>query len=168
MSQQQDGFLGMVDEFIRQAWLIVSDQRDTILPRNIFRRNDHEFIPGNSRTEGDLSDPEEGNLAAKRRSEKHIWQNHIVDVLGSAGYLVAPLLARNRLADDAIAVHYSILGSGIVYDRRGSQVELSLRTNAQRFLIWQNTSEPRLFQWQDKIYRFDWCIVGYSRPLSAQ
>src|SRR5258708_12917514 len=123
MSQQQDGFLGMVDEFNRQAWLIVSDQRDTILPRNIFRRNDHEFIPGNSRTEGDLSDPAAGNLAANRRSEKHIWQNHIVDVLGSAGYLVAPLLARNRLPTNAIPVHYPILRPCIVYPHRTPQVQ---------------------------------------------
>ena len=109
MSQQQDGFLGMVHEFIRQAWLIVPDQRDAILPRNIFRGNDHEFIPGNSRSERDLSDPAAGNLAANGCSEQHIWQNHIIDVLRSSGYLVASLFARNRLANDPIAAHFDSL-----------------------------------------------------------
>src|SRR5580658_8345389 len=95
----------MVHQLTCQAWLIIADQRDAILARNIFRRNDHELIPVNSRTEVDLSDQAARNTAANRRAEEHVRQNHVVDVLRPAGYLVAPLLAGNRLPDDVLAVH---------------------------------------------------------------
>src|ERR1700686_3681609 len=95
MSQQQNRFLGMVNQLGRQAWLIVPDQRDTISPRNIFGRNNHEVIPGNSGIECNLSAPAAGNLAANGCPEEHVGQNHIVDVLRSSGYLVASLLTRN-------------------------------------------------------------------------
>ena len=92
----------MVDEFIRQARLVVPNQRNAVFPGNIFRGNDHEFIPVNSRSERDLVDTPAGNLAANRRSEEHVWQSHVVDVLRPSGDLVPPLLTRNGLADDAV------------------------------------------------------------------
>src|ERR1700756_2420579 len=103
MSQQKNGFLGMVDEFTRQAGLIVSDQRNAIFTGNVFCGNDHEFMPRDARTESDLPDSAAGNLAAHRGAEEHVRQNHVVDVLRLSSYFVAPFLARNRLADDGIS-----------------------------------------------------------------
>ncbi len=105
MSQQQNGLLRMVNKLVRQTRLIVPNQCDAILPGNIFRGNDHEFIPGDFGTECDLVDAAARNLTANRRSEEHVGQNHIVNILRPSGYLVAPFLARNRLADDVLAVH---------------------------------------------------------------
>ena len=105
MSQQQNRFFGMVHDFIRQTGLIVSDQRDAILSGNIFRGNDHEFIPGDAGAECDFPDPAARNPAANGCAEEHVGQDHIVDVLRPAGHLVASLFTRNRIADDGIAVH---------------------------------------------------------------
>ena len=99
----------MVHEFTRQTRLIVSDERDAILPGNILRRYDHKLVPGNAGVERDLFDSAAGNLAANRRSIEHIQQEHVVDVLRFPGYLLAAFLARNRRADDALMVHDSTL-----------------------------------------------------------
>src|ERR1700676_2546462 len=95
----------MVHEFTRQTRLIVSDQRNAILSRNVFYGDDHEFIPGDTRSEGNVADSSARNLAANGCPEEHVGQNHVVDILRPSGYLVAPFLARNRLADDAIRIH---------------------------------------------------------------
>src|SRR3984885_8471254 len=95
----------MIYQLIRQARLIVSDQRNAIFPGNIFRRYDNKFIPIDSRTECDLLDPPPWYLAANRGSEKHVGQNHIVDVAGPSGHFVAPLFSRDRVTDDGIVVH---------------------------------------------------------------
>src|ERR1700680_1790068 len=95
----------MVHEFTRQTRLIVSDQRNAILSRNIFCGHDHEFIPGDAGSESNVSDSSAWNLAPNRSPKEHVGQNHVVDILRPSGYLVAPFLARNRLADDAIRIH---------------------------------------------------------------
>ncbi len=105
MSQQQNGLLGMIHQFVCKARLIIADQRDAVLARNIFRGDDYEFIPRDAGTERDLLDPSAGNLAVNGRSEEHVGQYHVVDVLRPSSHLVAPFLARNRLADDGICVH---------------------------------------------------------------
>ena len=75
-------------------------------PGNIFRRNDNEFVPGDTRAEYDFLDPAAGDLAANGCSEHHFGQDHVVNVLRPAGYFVASLLTRNRVADDMVAVHF--------------------------------------------------------------
>jgi len=95
----------MIDDFTRQAGLIVSDQCDAIFPGNIFRRYDYKFIPGNSGTKCDLLDPATRNAATNCCSEEHARENHVVDVLRPSSYLVASLFAWDRSTDDAIAIH---------------------------------------------------------------
>src|ERR1700678_79043 len=95
----------MIDDFTRQASLIISNQRNAIFPRNILRRDDHKFIPGNSRAECDLLDTAPRNAAANRCSEEHVRQNHVVDVMRSPSHLIASLFAWDRIPDNAIAVH---------------------------------------------------------------
>ena len=48
MGQQQNRLFGMIDELRGQTGLIVNDQRDAILARNIFRGDDYEFVPWRS------------------------------------------------------------------------------------------------------------------------
>src|SRR5262249_55303303 len=50
-------------------------------------------------------DPASRNGAANRRPIQHARQNHIVDVLRSAGYLVAALFSWNRYADNGFVIH---------------------------------------------------------------
>src|SRR5258708_4955096 len=125
----------MVNEFVSQARLIVSNEGDTVFSRNIFRRDDDKLVPSDAGSEGDLSNFSAWDLTANRRTVKHTGQNHIVNVPGSSGYLVATFLARNRSTDDAFAAHGSFLthplrsnftrsmpvfsGDGIVYARPG-------------------------------------------------
>src|SRR5258708_5262244 len=109
MSEQQNRFFGMVNEFVSQARLIVSNKGDTVFSRNIFRRDDDKLVPGDARSEGYLSNFSARNMTANRRAVKHTGQNHIVNVSGSSGYLVATFLARNRSTDDVFAAHSSCL-----------------------------------------------------------
>src|ERR1700761_1828324 len=98
----------MINDLIRETGLIVSDERDAILSGNIFRRNDDEFIPGSAAAERDFYDAAARDPAPNRCSEQHFGQDHIVNVLGPAGYFVASLLTRNGVADDAITAHFVI------------------------------------------------------------
>src|SRR6202044_1677624 len=97
----------MVHELTRQTRLIVSDERDAILPANIFRRYDHKLVPGDARVECDLSNSAAGSLAAHRRAIEHIRQEHVVDVPSFSSYFLAAFLARNRCTDDALVIHDS-------------------------------------------------------------
>src|ERR1700683_1816699 len=99
----------MVNRIARQAWLIVSNERDAILSRNVLRGYNHELVPGDAGVECDFLDSAAGNLAANRRAIKHSRQNHIVNVHSFSGYFLAPLFARNRSTDDAFMVHDSTL-----------------------------------------------------------
>ena len=116
--QQQNRFFRMIDKLTRQAGLIVFDQRDAVLPWNIFAGDNHKFVPGDFRPIRNRPDSAARNLAAHRRPVKHAGQGHVVNVPGLAGNLVAAFLARDRRADDALIAHVQIQ-RGIVYARLG-------------------------------------------------
>src|SRR5271166_1976869 len=90
---------------IRQAGLIVSDQGDAILARNVFCCDDRKLAPVELRVKRDFLDYAARNLAANGRSVEHSRQGHVIDVARRAGYLVAAFLARYRLADDLFLRH---------------------------------------------------------------
>src|ERR1700733_10037993 len=140
----------MVDESAREARLIVPDQRDTIFSRNIFCSNDHEFVPLNAGREGDFLDAAARNAAAHRRPEEHVRQNHIVDVARPSGYLVAPFLARNRAADNAIRFHLATF----IFEC-SSKYGLSLNRIATAFL----QGSVRLGQLKRAAWRRGWDSV---------
>ena len=57
MSEQDDWLFRMIYNFVGEVRLVVKNQRDVILARNIFSSNDREFIPGNIAFERDVLDP---------------------------------------------------------------------------------------------------------------
>jgi hypothetical protein len=71
MCQQKNRFFGMIDDPVRQTWLIVGDQRDDILPRDILRGDQNEFVPRYSRPKCNVLDSAPRNLAANRRTVKY-------------------------------------------------------------------------------------------------
>ena len=115
MGQQQNRFFWMVNDLVRQAGLIIGDQRDAILSADIFRRHDYKFVPRNARPEPDVPDFPPRNLAADRRAVEHPWQGHVVDVLRLPGDLLAAFLARHRCADD-LFIGGLFMTDGIVHD----------------------------------------------------
>src|SRR5271154_976664 len=105
MREQQNWLLGMIDSSIRQAWLIISNQSDAILARNVFCRDDYKFAPVELSVEPDVLDHTSRNLAANGRSVEHSRQVHIIDVARGSGYFVATFFAWHRLPDDVLCRH---------------------------------------------------------------
>src|SRR5271166_1279431 len=68
MRYQEDRLLRMIDEFARQARLVLTDKRDAILPGNVLRRDDYEFVPRDLRIERDARYFSAGNLTANGRA----------------------------------------------------------------------------------------------------
>ena len=99
----------MVDRFIHQTRLIVHNQRNTILPRNILRGNDYEFVPRNPRSESNFLDLAARNCAADGRAVEHARKRHVIDVLRLPRDFVAALFARNRNA------YASVIGGAITH-----------------------------------------------------
>jgi hypothetical protein len=85
----------MVHDAVGQAWLVINDQGNTILSRDVARRHNHELFPIQVWAESDFADFSTWYRAADCRAEKHPGQSHIVDVLRASGNLVSPFLARN-------------------------------------------------------------------------
>src|ERR1700730_526375 len=95
MGQQENRLLGMVHNPIRQTWLIVDDQNDAVLPRDIFCRHNNKLVPCDSRAKSYLFNLAARNAAADSGTVEHVRQRHVIDVLRSASNFVASLLARN-------------------------------------------------------------------------
>src|SRR6266446_7386719 len=92
----------MIDLPIRQAGLIVSDQSNAILARNVLRRDGYKFAPHELRVKRNVFDYTARDLAANRRAVEHPRHSHIVDVARRASHFVTALLARYRFADNVL------------------------------------------------------------------
>src|SRR3979490_842309 len=102
----------MIDSSIRQARLIITDQSNAVLARNVFRRDNYKFAPVELGAKRDPLNYSARNLAAHGCAIKHSRQRHVIDVPRSAGHFVAAFLPRYRLADDVRFRHtYSLLQS---------------------------------------------------------
>src|ERR1700674_3954133 len=95
----------MIDCPIRLAGLIVSDQSDAILARNVLRCDNDKFAPLEPRIKRNVFDYTARDLAANRRPVDHPRHGHVVDVARHASHFVAAFLARHRLADDVLFRH---------------------------------------------------------------
>src|SRR5260370_13218753 len=95
----------MIDGAIRQAGLVVADQSDAILARNVLRRDDYKFAPVKLWVKRDLFNNSARNPAANGRCVEHSRQGLVIDVPRRAGYFVAAFLARHRLADEVLFRH---------------------------------------------------------------
>ncbi len=103
----------MIDALGRQIRLIIDDERDNILARNVVRRYNREFVPRQSRRKVNGPDPAARYWTAHRHTMQHAGELEIVNVLGVAGDFVAALFARNGLADGLEHLHllYEKLGT---------------------------------------------------------
>src|SRR5271154_6481126 len=101
----------MVDRAIREARLIIFNQRDVVFPGNVLRGDD-EVVPVDSRPEGYLLDFAARNAAAHGRAVQHVGKRNIVNVPCSSRDFVAPFLSRRGQADDVIVLHVK-LGTNI-------------------------------------------------------
>src|ERR1700674_179650 len=95
----------MIDCPIRLAGLIVSDQSDAILARNVLRCDNDKFAPLEVRSTRNVFDYTARDLPATRRAVEHPRHGHVVDVARRASHFVAGFLARHRLADDVLFRH---------------------------------------------------------------
>ena len=97
----------MIYALVREARLIVDDQRDRILPWNVRCRDNDEFAPGNVRSEFHADDLSAWNFTPHRDTVDQPGKREVVNILGTAGYLVSAFFSRNRLSDDPSAKHES-------------------------------------------------------------
>ena len=112
MGQQKNRLFRMVDHAIREARLIVFDQRDIVFPGNVLRGDDDKLAPVDFGPEGYLLDFAAWDAAADRGAIEHARQRDVVNVPCSSRDFVAPFLSRRGQADDAIVLHVK-LGTNI-------------------------------------------------------
>src|SRR5262245_33339861 len=111
MRKKKNWLLGMIDDAISEARLVIKDQRDDVATRNVLRRNDDIFAPLNSASKCYLSNFSAGDLAADSCAVQHSGQRHIVDITRTASDLVEPLLTRDRTTDNGTAGQKILLDS---------------------------------------------------------
>ncbi len=92
MREQQDGLFGMIDEAVREIWLIVQDQGDVVCARDVFSGDDDKLVPGNVAFEGDVRDLSARDWTANRCAVKHLRERQIIDVQRLAGDFLRPSL----------------------------------------------------------------------------
>src|SRR5215469_17131082 len=100
MRQQENRLFGMIHGSIGQAWLILDNQRNAVLSRNILGGHDHKLFPRNTCPKRDLFDLASRNSAPNGRPEQHVGYRYIIDILRAASDLVATFLTRNRPPHD--------------------------------------------------------------------
>jgi hypothetical protein len=89
----------VIDDPVSKEGLVIEDQRDEVLARDVFCRDDREVVPTNTLRKADVADVAARNGAADGQSVEHARQRDVVDVLRCARYLAASLLAGNRGSD---------------------------------------------------------------------
>ena len=83
--KQKDRLFGMIDHSIRQAGLIVDDERNQIAAGNVFGGDNGELVPGDALAELDRFNRAAGNGTAHRGAKNHARQREIVDIASLAG-----------------------------------------------------------------------------------
>ena len=77
MSYKQDRLLGVIDDAISEARLIIDNERDAIAPGNIFRADYNIFVPVDTGSETDFANCSARNLAANGCAVEHdpsLWR----------------------------------------------------------------------------------------------
>ena len=90
----------MVDMGRGEAGVIFGEVDDGVFAGNVGGGDDRELAPRDDGIKGDRGYAATGEGAADGGSEPHVRQGDVVDVLGAAEYLGAPLFARGRVTDD--------------------------------------------------------------------
>jgi hypothetical protein len=100
VGQQHHRFLGVVDSLVGQARLVLFEQRDGVLARDVGGGDDVEVFPRDAGVVGDAAQVATGNPAADGDPVEGASDRQIVDVDGLAGDLGDAFLARWACADD--------------------------------------------------------------------
>ncbi len=85
MRKQKDRFFGMIDHSVRQAGLVVHDERNYIAAGNVFGGDDGELVPRDALAELDGFNRAAGNGTAHRGAKNHARQREIVNIASLAG-----------------------------------------------------------------------------------
>ena len=89
----------MIYYFVGEIWLIVENQRDVVLARNVFRGDDGELVPGNIALKGNVSNAPARHRAAYGGAINHFRKGNVVNIQRLARDFFAAFLAGNRFAD---------------------------------------------------------------------
>ncbi len=98
--EQDDWLFRVVDELAGKIWLIQQDERDAVFARNVFRRHDDEFVPGDVALKGDVLDAATRARAADGRAVEHLREVQIVYIARLPRDFIAAFFARHGLPDE--------------------------------------------------------------------
>src|SRR5579859_2657316 len=110
MGQEQNGLLGMINDTIGKARLVVRYQGHAIFAGNVPRRDDDEFVPRDLGAESDSRDLSARNAAAHGCAVEHSGESDVIDILRTTGDLVPPFFPWDR-HPDTVLNHHVILFS---------------------------------------------------------
>jgi hypothetical protein len=99
MSEKQDWFFGMINDSVGEVRLVIQDQRNVILARNIFGGDDRELVPGNVARKRDVLYASARDRTAHSCAVEHLGKGDVVNIERLAGDFFAPLFARGRFSD---------------------------------------------------------------------
>ncbi len=99
VSQQDDRLLGVVDELVREARLIVRDRGNFIFAWNILGGDDRELAPGDSAAIADAADASSRDTAAHGHAVDHSRKGEVIHILGAAGYFVPPFFPDDGMSN---------------------------------------------------------------------
>ena len=116
----------MIHKLGGEARLVVQNQRDAVLSRNVLGGYDDIFIPVDARTKMDLFDFAARDGATYGRAVKHAGQSHVIHVTRRSSDFVPAFLARHGSSNDVTDGHKLFAGD-ILYETTGvSNLYLSL------------------------------------------
>ena len=101
VGQQHDRLLGVVDDAVGQAGLVVHDEDDAIGRRHVTRGDDREFVPRNAVAKMDVADAATRHRTSDGDTVQHARERHVVDVLRLTGDFGAAFFPRDGLTDEA-------------------------------------------------------------------
>src|SRR2546423_1039442 len=122
MSEQNDWLFRMIDDLVGEIRLVVENQRDIVLARNIFGSNDREFVPRNEVSttcgsgwliwpitstgssgrliERNVLDASTSDRAAHRHAMQHAFEFYVVDIECLAGDFLPAFFAGDGFTDE--------------------------------------------------------------------
>jgi len=99
MSEEHDGFFGMIYLLIGEAGLIFDEERDAVFPGNVPGGDDGELVPGDFVAETDAKNFSSRCGGSNGRAVEHAGKGEIVDVARGPGDFFASFFSRYRFSD---------------------------------------------------------------------
>ena len=80
VGQQDDRLLGVVDDAVGQAGLVIHDEDDPIGRRHVTGGDDREFVPRNAVAKMDVADAATRHRTSDGDTVQHARERHVIDV----------------------------------------------------------------------------------------